>query len=139
VKWLYVAGPNISSASLGTKLICSLQYIHLMEGEVTLCYRSQYQFLLGYTIPNILVYFLITSVGIPTKPSAVPTQPIHRPSYKVDMFFIIHASNGRRSSFMLQVPISVPPFGSYHSKYTILLDNFSRQPNQTKCYHHNQD
>jgi hypothetical protein len=58
-------------------------------------------------IPNIL-YFLITSVGNPAKPSAVATQPRHHQGYKVDMFFIIHTSNGRVSNFMLQVPISVP-------------------------------
>jgi hypothetical protein len=99
------------------------------QGEVALCCRSQYQFRLGHTIPNIL-YILITSVGIPTEPSALAAQPIHHPSYKVDIFFIIHTSNGRGSSFMLQVPISDPSFGSYHSKNTVLLDNFSRHPTE---------
>jgi hypothetical protein len=72
-----------------------------------LCCKSHHQIHSGHKFPNIL-YFLITSVGNLTKPSAVATQPSHPPGHKVDMFFIINTSNGRVSNFMLQVQILVP-------------------------------
>jgi hypothetical protein len=81
------------------------------QGEAALCCRSQYQFLLGYTIPKI-PYFLITSVGILIKPSAVAAQPRHQPGHKVVMFFMTHTSIGRVSNFILEVQAKSDPFGT---------------------------
>jgi hypothetical protein len=61
--------------------------------------------------------------------------PTKTPPWLQSWYALLHiySFNGMRwSSFMLYIPVSVP-IGSYHFKNTILLDNFSRHANQTKC------
>jgi hypothetical protein len=79
--------------------------------EAALCCWSQYQFLLGHTIPKI-PYFSITSVDMPNNPSAVAAQPRHQPGHKVVMFFMTHTSIGRVSNFILEVQAKSDPFGT---------------------------